>query len=134
MEEIRVRYFSKFGHTKKIAEYIAEEVKCEAKEICNEDLTLPCNLLFIGGAPYANIMDNKLKKYLLSLNKDIVNSVAIFGTSIFSKRAIKGIKKILRKKEIKVYDSYLHVPTMNIDNAKDKTINFVKDILKLILK
>ena len=35
MEEIRVRFYSKFGHTKKIAEYIAEEVNCEAKKISN---------------------------------------------------------------------------------------------------
>ena len=37
MEDIRIRYYSKTGNTKAVANYIAEKLNLEAKEIDDKD-------------------------------------------------------------------------------------------------
>ncbi len=57
--DIAVRYCSKtkFGNTRRIAEAIAEGVGVTAVSIDAEPkLTRKVDILFLGGAPYANIM------------------------------------------------------------------------------
>ncbi len=54
-----VRYFSKLGNTKTIAEAIAEGAGVEAISITDEpELKTFVDILFLGGAPYANYMFN----------------------------------------------------------------------------
>lgn len=134
MENIRIRYYSKTGNTKKVAEYIAEGLNLKALEITEEDYDSKCNLLFLGGAPYANIMSDKLRKYALGLKKENVGAVALFTTSNWSKRTVKALKKILTEKDIKVYDNFLYVHMLKVNSAKERSIKFAKDILKDINK
>ena len=49
--EIQVRYFSKSGNTKKIADAIASEVGVEAKSITNGTIG-DTDILFLGGSVY----------------------------------------------------------------------------------
>lgn len=52
-----VRYYSRLGSTKTIAEAIAQGAGVQAVSITEEpELTEPVDVLFLGGAPYANIM------------------------------------------------------------------------------
>ena len=92
MEDIRIRYYSKTGNTKAVALYIANKLNIEAKEINKEDYNNKCGLLFLGGAPYANIMSSKLREYANNLIKDNVMAVALFTTSNWSRRTVRALK------------------------------------------
>ena len=61
---IAVRYFSKSGNTRQIAEAVAEGAGVKAVSITDEPtLSQRADILFLGGAPYANIMAPELKAY-----------------------------------------------------------------------
>ena len=127
MDKIRIRYFSKLGHTKKVAEYIAEELGIEAQAISDDDFDTPCGLLFLGGAPYANIMDKELKRYVEKLSKENVRTVALFTTSNWSRRTVLSIRKTLSGKGIAVLPEHLYVHMLAVDGAGDKARRFAKD-------
>ena len=129
MENIRIRYYSKTGNTKEIATYIAVRLQLEALEIRSEDYDNPCRLLFLGGAPYANIMSSKLREYAENLKKENVLAVALFTTSNWSRRTVRALKKILREKNIKVYDEYLYVHMLKVKGSKEKAYLFADRII-----
>lgn len=130
MENIRIRYYSKTGNTKRVAEYIAKELNLEALSISDSDYDSSCGLLFLGGAPYANIMSSKLREYANNLKKENVKAVALFTTSNWSRRTVRALKKILREKDIYVYDDYLYVHMLKVKASEDKAKAFVKNIIK----
>ena len=129
MEEIRIRYYSKTGNTKAVALNIASILNLKALSINEEDYDSSCGLLFLGGAPYANIMSSKLTEYALNLKKENVKAVALFTTSNWSRRTVKALKKILKEKNIEVYDEYLYVHMLTVKNSFNKTKEFVEKIL-----
>ena len=107
---IAVRYYSRSGNTKKVADYIAEAtgvnaVSVDAKEAA---LTEKADVLFIGGALYAYGIDDNLKKYLESLSGDQVGKAVVFSTSWISKHSIDLIKKALKNKGIDVAKNYIY--------------------------
>ncbi|MBR0136206.1 MAG: hypothetical protein IJM18_08390 [Clostridia bacterium] len=66
---VAVRYYSKLGNTKRIAEAIAKGAGVTAVSITEETaLDKPVDLLFIGGAPYANVMAPELRAYAEGLD------------------------------------------------------------------
>lgn len=84
---IAVRYLSHSGNTKRIAEAIAEGASTTALSIIDEpSLKEHVDILFLGGAPYANIMDPKLRAYAESISPDMVSKVVLFTTSNWSQR------------------------------------------------
>ena len=98
-----VRYFSKLGNTKTIAEAIAEGAGVQAVSISDEPgLTEYTDVLFLGGAPYANTMAPELKAYAEKLDKSMVGKVILFTTSNWSRRTVLALKKTLREKGILV--------------------------------
>lgn len=132
MDNIRIRFFSKLGHTKKVAEYLAEELGVETKVISGEDFETPCSLLFLGGAPYANIMDKELKQYVEKLSKEDVKVVALFTTSNWSRRTVLSIRKTLTEKGITVLPDHLYVHMLAVDGAKEKAHKFARDTVTLL--
>ena len=112
-----VRYLSKLGHTKDIANAIAEALEIDAISIIDENkLSEHVQILFLGGAPYANVMDPKLKEYASNLKKEDVDEVILFTTSNWSRRTVKSLKKILRNNGIIVRDNYFYAHMLNIKN------------------
>ena len=130
MENIRIRYYSKTGNTKQVAEYIAKELNLEALSITQSDYDSPCGLLFLGGAPYANIMSSKLREYAEGLEKENVKAIALFTTSNWSRRTVRALKKIFKEKGILVYEDYLYVHMLKVKSAEEKTRIFVNNIIK----
>lgn len=73
-----VRYFSKTGNTKSIARAIAGGAKTKAVSITDEpQLKEHVDTLFLGGAPYANIMAPELRRYAEELSADKVGKVVL---------------------------------------------------------
>ena len=86
--KIAVRYYSRGGNTKKVAETIASALKAEAKPV-SEVLREDVDVLFLGTAPYAfDGIDVK------------VGQVICFSTSAMVKSISKYMEKHLEKKHI----------------------------------
>ena len=73
---IQVRYYSRSGNTKILAEAIADGAKVKAISIADENSMIKkkTDILFIGGALYMYGLDEKLKKYISELNANIKNA------------------------------------------------------------
>lgn len=130
MEDIRIRYYSMTGNTRTVAEYIAKELNLEAKPIDENDYNNPCKLLFLGGAPYANIMSKKLREYANNLKKENVSAVALFTTSNWSKRTIRALKKIFEEKGIFVFGNFLYVHMLKVKSSESKAKEFAREIIR----
>ena len=76
---IAVRYYSRGGNTKKIAEAIAGAVGVEAKTV-SEPLKEAVDILFLGSAPYAFDVDDEVKKFISGIRVS-VGKVVNFSTS-----------------------------------------------------
>lgn len=127
MNDIAVRYCSKtpMGNTRRIAEAIAEGAGVKAVSIADEPkLEKRADTLFLGGAPYANIMAPELKAYAEGLDPKMVGRVVLFTTSNWSKRTVLALKKILKKKGIDVAEGYFYAHMLNIDGKIDDARKF----------
>jgi flavodoxin len=75
-----VRYYSKSGNTKKIADAIAQAIGAAAKTT-DEPLSEQVDVLFLGGALYAGGLDGRLQDYIKKLTREKAKSVAVFSTA-----------------------------------------------------
>ena len=108
--QIAVRYYSRSGNTKALAEAIAEAAAVRAVSVDAADaaLTEPVDVLFIGGALYAYGLDSHLKAYLQSLRGASVKKAVVFSTSWLSKHAVDLIRKALEQADIPVDAAYFY--------------------------
>ena len=122
-----VRYFSKLGNTRTIAEAIAEGAGVTAVSITDApQLTEYVDILYLGGAPYVNIMAPELKTYAENLDASKVGKVVLFTTSNWSKRTVLALKKLLRKKGFTVEDEYFYAHMLHIQGRIDAARAFGK--------
>ena len=121
-EMVEVRYCSRGGNTKMLAEAIAEAVAVEAKDI-NTKVENEVDTLFLGGALYAYGIDKALTAYISELDKSKVKRVVVFSTSWLSKHAIALIKKGLDEKGIPYVDEFIYARgkpnAKELDKAKE---------------
>ena len=120
-----VRYFSKIGNTKKIAEAIAEGVDVPAVSIADEPkLAERVDVLFLGGAPYANIMDPALRAYAEGLSAEQAGKVVLFTTSNWSRRTVYALRKILKGNHIPVENEHFYAHMLHINGRIDAAREF----------
>lgn len=98
---IQVKYYSKGGNTKKLADCIAQTAGVEAQAITN-GANEEADILFLGASVYWAGIDSKMKNYINQLDSSKVKEVVVFSTSALAERAFPDIKKRLEKKGIKV--------------------------------
>lgn len=125
---IAVRYYSRSGNTKLLAETIANEAHVKAISVDSIDAEIkePVDLLFIGGALYAYGLDKHLKKYLKTLKKENIKKAIVFSTSWLSKHSIDLIKKALKEKDIEVYDEFIYAKNKPSLEKLEEAKNMVK--------
>ncbi len=103
-----VRYFSRTGNTKKLADAIAGALNVQAKT-CAEPLDGPVDVLFLGGALYAGKIDPSLHSFLEGLSPDMVKEVAVFTTSLGSEQTPQAeIAAILKARGIPMAEASFH--------------------------
>lgn len=109
--KVAVRYFSRSGNTKAVADAIAEAAGVPAVSVDQEDAGLGegVDVLFIGGALYAYGLDAHLKEYLKTLKKGDAAKAVVFSTSWISKHSIDLIRKGLEDAGIPVEAESFHV-------------------------
>lgn len=106
-----VRYYSRSGNTKLVADAIAEALNVKAVSVDQPDAKLneKADVLFVGGALYAYGLDKHLKEYLASLDASKVGKAVVFSTSWISKHSIDLIRNALKAKGIPVADETFYV-------------------------
>lgn len=134
---IEVRYLSKSGNTKKLAERIANTAGCEAKSI-EYPVNQKTDILFLGASVYWGGIDKDIKQYIDSLDNRKIKKVIVFSTSAMTERAFPSVKKLLDKKGIDVNDEnfycrgefkVLHKGRPNIQDLKEVQ-HFAEKILR----
>ncbi len=86
-----VRYFSKTGNTKKLAEEIAEVTECRAQTI-DYPVTDKTDILFLGASVYWGGVDSRVKEFIHTLDADHIGMVTVFSTSALAERAYPELK------------------------------------------
>lgn len=99
-----VRYYSRSGNTKAVAEAIAKAAGVPAVSVDTPEAKIaePVDVLFIGGALYAYGLDKNLKDYLKTLKKEDAKKAVVFSTSWVSKHSLDLIRKGLTQAGIPV--------------------------------
>ncbi len=96
--KIAIRYYSRGGNTKKLAEAISGAVGVEAKSV-SEPLTEDVDILFLGSAPYGFDVDDAVKKFVKEISVS-VGKVVNFSTSAVVSSTRKYVEKLLESKGI----------------------------------
>lgn len=128
---VAVRYYSRSGNTRTVAEHIAKAAGVEAISVDSNDAALneKVDVLFIGGALYAYGIDDNLKKYLKELDGDKVGKAVVFSTSWLSKHALDLIKSGLAEKGIPVESDTLYFKSKAVEGSMDEAMKFAKKYL-----
>ncbi len=135
---VQVRYYSKSGNTKKLADCIAQTAGVGAESIHGQGAKTEADLLFLGASVYWNGIDGTVKKFIDELDPKKVKKVAVFSTSALAERAFPDIKKRLEKKGIAVADEdfycrgsfmTMHKGRPNADDLA-KAAEFTKNVMK----
>ncbi|MBR2746342.1 MAG: hypothetical protein IKD99_06445 [Erysipelotrichaceae bacterium] len=105
--KIAVRYYTKTGHTRKVAEAIAEAVGVKALPI-SEPLTEPADVLFLGNSYYAFTIDPEVRNYVASLSPDMVGCIVNFGTAAMMNSTYKKVKAVADKAGVKMDEREFH--------------------------
>ncbi len=79
---IAVRYYSRSGNTKLLAEAIAKGANVSAISVDKEESKIKeeVDVLFVGGALYAYGLDKNLKQYLENLDESKIKKAVVFST------------------------------------------------------
>lgn len=103
---VQVRYLSKSGNTKKIAEAIAHASGCKAESI-EHGVEGETDLLFLGAAVYAAGVDEQMKDFICHLDNK-VKKVVVFSTAAVLPSAYPQMKKLLEQNNIPVDEREFH--------------------------
>ena len=132
--KIAVRYSSKSGRTKKIADAIAMECAVEALDISvplNEDV----DILFVGSGVYANIVSGVNSFFKSNTSK--IGEVVSFSTSAVTESAYPQIKKLAEKNGLSVSTDEFHCPGTFAFRYKNRPnqddVNNAKDFARKII-
>lgn len=106
---VAIRYYSRGGNTKKLAEAISQETGVDALDTTHP-IDQPCDLLFLASSVYAADIDKHLKEFLQSLNPQYVKRVINVSTSASGRTTVKNIKAILDEKGIEMDEQSFHCP------------------------
>lgn len=96
--KIAIRYYTRGGNTKKLADAIAEAIGVEAKTTA-EPLTEDVDILFLGSSVYAYGVDDEVKKFIKEIDVK-VGKVVNFSTAAIIKSTYKQVAKLLAEKNI----------------------------------
>ena len=95
---VAVRYYTKSGNTKKLAEAVAEAVGVTA-ETTEKGLTEDVDILFLCSSVYAYGVDESVKRFISGIQVK-VGKVVNVSTAALVKSTYKRVGKLLKEKGI----------------------------------
>ena len=105
--KLAVRYYTKTGNTRRLAEAVAEALGVQAMPI-SEPLTEPVDILLLGNSYYAFSIDPEVRAFIRSLDKRLVGRIANFGTAAMLNSTYKKVKTEADKIGISMVESEFH--------------------------
>ena len=90
-KKIAVRYYTKTGNTKRLAEAIAKAVGAEALPI-SAPVAERVDILFLGNSYYAFPIDPEVRDFVRSLDKGKVGKIVNFGSAAMLNSTYKKVK------------------------------------------
>lgn len=104
---IAVRYYTKTGNTKRLAEAIAQSVGAEALPI-TVPVTKPVDILFLGNSYYAFSIDPEVRNFIRMLDKSKVGKIVNFGSAGLLNSTYKKVKAEADMKGIPMDEREFH--------------------------
>lgn len=89
--KIAVRYYTKTGNTKRLAEAVANAVGTEALPL-SAPVEEPVDILFLGNSYYAFSIDPEVRDFVRKLDKNKVGRIVNFGSAAMLKSTYKKVK------------------------------------------
>ncbi|MCR5045994.1 MAG: flavodoxin [Treponema sp.] len=86
-----VRFYTKTGNTKKLAQAVAAELGVEALPL-TQPITEAVDVLFLGNSYYAFDIDPEVKAFINSLDKSKVGKIVNFGSAAMLNSTYKKVK------------------------------------------
>ena len=96
-----IRYFSKFGHSAKMAEVVSQVtgVKAETVEV---PITEPVDTLYLGSGVMLGKISGDMIAFIKSLTPDKVKRVVCFGSCAIIKSPVPQMRSLLEAQGVKV--------------------------------
>ena len=127
--KIAIRYYTKSGNTKRLADAIAD-VTGIAAETVDVPLGEEVDILFFGSSVYAFGVDEKITAFINSLDRKKVKNVVNFSTAALVPSTYSHVKKLLSAKNIPLDSREFHCrgkfKFMHGDRPNENDINAVK--------
>lgn len=129
---VAVRYYSRSGNTKLVADAIAEAAGVRAVSVDTDDAAInePVDVLFVGGALYAYGLDKHLRDWLRALDGTKVKRAVVFSTSWISRHTEDLIKKELDAKGVAVNPDTFYVKNKANDEQLREAHEFARTHLQ----
>lgn len=102
-----VRYYTKTGNTKRLAEAVAKELGVEALPI-SEPVKEKVDILFLGNSYYAFNIDPEVRDFVKSLDKEKVGKIVNFGSAALLNSTYKKVKAEADKVGIPMDEKEFH--------------------------
>ena len=105
--KIAVRYYTKTGNTKRLAEAVAEAVGTEALPL-SSSIEDPVDILFLGNSYYAFSIDPEVRAFIRQLDKNKVGRIINFGSAAMLNSTYKKVKAEAAKVGIPMDEREFH--------------------------
>ena len=105
--KVAVRYYTKTGNTKRLAEAVAKAVGVEALPL-SSPIEEPVDILYLGNSYYAFSIDPEVREFIRSLSKDKVGRIVNFGSAAMLNSTWKKVKAEADKKGIPMEKREFH--------------------------
>ena len=96
-----IRYYSKFGHTTKMANIVGELTNTRP-ELATVRLTEPVDTLYLGAGVFLGKVDNCIVEFIKKLTPDMVKRVVCFGSCAIIKSPVPQMRELLQARGITV--------------------------------
>ncbi|MBQ3832652.1 MAG: hypothetical protein II935_09845 [Bacteroidales bacterium] len=96
-----IRYYSKFGHSKQMAEAIETLVGAKAVEV-TKPIVEPVDTLYLGCGVMFGRIDGKVVSFIKTLTPDKVKRVVCFGSCAIIKSPVPRMRQLLEAQGVTV--------------------------------
>ena len=133
--KVAIRYYSKGGNTKKMADAVGEVAGINA-EMTTVNLVEPVDVLFLGSSLYAGKYNKEVEEFL-DANKANIKRIVSFGSSASGKSTQPQLKKWGEKNGVAVDDEFFvcrgHFLFAFKDRPNEEDLNNLKEFAKKVL-
>ncbi len=105
--KVAVRYYTRTGNTRRLAEAIARVAGVEAQPI-SSPVSEPVDVLFLGNSYYAFNIDPEVRNFIRSLDKSKVGKIVNFGSAAMMNSTWKKVKAEADKAGIPMDEREFH--------------------------